>query len=114
MLKSPGWQREVACPPSARHTRAKKGVLEKKVCSIHRAKFTVVFYGLEIFGCKTVQFCVTRRDCGMAETPSVRDDVQRSGNTRENSFLKLLHYSVVGFTSPNLAPFAPCPNESLN
>jgi hypothetical protein len=25
--------------------------------------FTVVFYGLRIFGCKTTQLCATRREC---------------------------------------------------
>jgi hypothetical protein len=49
--------------------------------------FTVVFYGLKIFCCKTVQLCVTPCECGMAGLPSIRDAAQRSENTRKNSFL---------------------------
>jgi hypothetical protein len=49
--------------------------------------FTVVFYGLRIFDCKTAHFCGTQRECGMPETPSFRDAVQRTENTRKNSFL---------------------------
>ena len=29
--------------------------------------FTVVFYGLKIFDCKTAQFCATRCECETAE-----------------------------------------------
>lgn len=37
--------------------------------------------------CKTAQFCATRRESEMAETPSVRNGVQASENGRKNSFL---------------------------
>ena len=49
--------------------------------------FTVVFYGLTIFACKTAQFCVTLRESEMAETPSVSNAAQAGENTRKNSFL---------------------------
>jgi hypothetical protein len=49
--------------------------------------FTVVFYGLRIFGCKTPQVCVTRREGEMAGTPSVRNDAQASENMRKNPLL---------------------------
>jgi hypothetical protein len=48
--------------------------------------FTVVFYGLKFFYCKTAQFCVTRCECRMAKSPSIRDAVQSSEITRKNSF----------------------------
>jgi hypothetical protein len=60
---------------------------QEKVAQKESKFFTVVFYGLGNFGCKTAQFCVTQRECRMAELPSVRDDVQRSENERKNSFL---------------------------
>jgi hypothetical protein len=50
-------------------------------------RFTVVFYGVRIFGCKTAHLSVTPRECGMAETPSVGNDVQRCENKRKNSVL---------------------------
>ena len=49
--------------------------------------FTVVFYGLTIFACKTAQFCVTLRESEMAETPSVSNATQPGENTGKNSFL---------------------------
>ena len=49
--------------------------------------FTVVFYGLTIFACKTAQFCVALRESEMAETPSVSNAAQAGENTRKNSFL---------------------------
>lgn len=52
-----------------------------------QSDFTVVFYGLRIFDCKTAQLCGTQRECGMAETPSTRNGAQRSENTRKNSVL---------------------------
>jgi hypothetical protein len=39
--------------------RREKGVLEKQISAIHRAKFTVVFYSLGIFPRKATQFCIT-------------------------------------------------------
>jgi hypothetical protein len=49
--------------------------------------FTVIFYGLTIFSCKTAQRSVTQRECRMAELPSVSVAAQRSENARKNSFL---------------------------
>jgi hypothetical protein len=49
--------------------------------------FTVVFYGLRKSRCKTAQFCVTRYEYLMTETPSICDAVQRSENTHKISFL---------------------------
>jgi len=49
--------------------------------------FTVIFYGLEIFRCKTAQFCATRRESEMAETPGIRNGAQARENARKNSFL---------------------------
>jgi hypothetical protein len=49
--------------------------------SAHTTPFTVVFYVVKSFWCKTTQFCVTRRECEMAETPSV-------GNGRASRFFK--------------------------
>ena len=37
--------------------------------------------------CKTAQFCATRRESEMAETPSVRNGVQAGENGRKNSSL---------------------------
>src|SRR5437879_300983 len=47
--------------------------------------FTVVFYCLRNFGCTTTQVCVTRRQCYIAEPPSVGDRMQRSGSTCKKS-----------------------------
>jgi hypothetical protein len=41
--------------------------------------------------CKTAQFCATRRESEMAETPSVRNGVQAGENGRKNS---LLNYKI--------------------
>jgi len=49
--------------------------------------FTVVFYGLRIFCCKTAQSRVTACEFLTTELPSVRDAVQRSESARRNSFL---------------------------
>ena len=49
--------------------------------------FTVVFYGQRKFCCKTAQFCVTRRECEMTETPRVRHSAECCDNMRKNSFL---------------------------
>ncbi len=49
--------------------------------------FTVVFYGLRIFGRKTAQLCVTQCEWLTTETPSISDAVQRSENTRKKSLL---------------------------
>jgi len=48
--------------------------------------FTVVFYGVRNFCCKTTQSCATQRQSKMAEIPSVRNDVQRCENTRKKFF----------------------------
>jgi hypothetical protein len=45
------------------------------------------FYGLAIFCCKPTQFCITRCERCWPETPSFRDDMQRTENMRKNSFL---------------------------
>jgi len=66
----------ICCPTQ----RTRKRIRTKKI-------FTVVSYGLRIFGCKNTQLCVTRCERYWPETPSVRDAVQRSENTRKNSFL---------------------------
>jgi hypothetical protein len=39
------------------------------------------------FVCKTVQFCVTRRESETTETPSVSDALQRSENRHKKPFL---------------------------
>jgi hypothetical protein len=49
--------------------------------------FTVVFYVVKSFGCKTAQFRVTRRECEMAETPSAGKATQAGENARKNSVL---------------------------
>ncbi len=49
--------------------------------------FTVAFYGLKVFDCKTLQVHVTRCECRSTGTPSIRDGMQRSENARENSVL---------------------------
>jgi hypothetical protein len=49
--------------------------------------FTVIFYGLKVFCCKVTQFCVTQRECRMAETPSVRNGAQAGESARKNSFV---------------------------
>ena len=48
--------------------------------------FTVVFYGLRPFCCKTARFCVTPCERLTTETPSVCDGMQRWENTRKKSF----------------------------
>ena len=52
-----------------------------------RELFTVVFYGLRIFGCKTAQLNGTQREWLTTETPSIRDAVQGSENVHKKSFL---------------------------
>jgi hypothetical protein len=37
--------------------------------------FTVVFYGVEMFRCKTAQLCATRCESEMTEFPSVSNSV---------------------------------------
>jgi hypothetical protein len=49
--------------------------------------FTVVFYGLKSFCCKSAQFCVMPCECLSTETPSICDDAQSGENTRKISFL---------------------------
>jgi len=44
----------------------------------------VVFYVVKSFWCKTTQFCVTRPECEMAETPSVGNGAQADENPRKN------------------------------
>jgi hypothetical protein len=46
--------------------------------------FTVDFYGLTIFSCKTAQLCVTRRESEMTELPSVGNAVQSSEMMRNS------------------------------
>jgi len=58
--------------------------------------FTVVFYGLRIFGRKTAQLCVTQCEWLTTETPSISDAVQRSENTRKKS---LLNYESPALTA---------------
>jgi len=50
--------------------------------SAHTTPFTVVFYVVKSFWCMTTQFCVTRRECAMAETPSVGNGAQVDENPR--------------------------------
>jgi hypothetical protein len=52
-----------------------------------RLSFTVIFYGLKYFVCKTAQFGAMRRKSQLAEIPSVRNGAQASENARKNSFL---------------------------
>jgi hypothetical protein len=40
--------------------------------------FTVVFYGLRIFACKTTQFCATRCERYWSGTPGIRKAMQSS------------------------------------
>ena len=63
--------------------------------------FTVLFYGLKDFCCKITQFCATRRESEIAETPSVDNDVQRSENARKNS---LLNYKFPTLFARQIAP----------
>ena len=58
--------------------------------------FTVVFYGLRIFGRKTAQLCVTQCEWLTTETPSISDAVQRGENTRKKS---LLNYESPALTA---------------
>jgi hypothetical protein len=58
--------------------------------------FTVVFYGSAIFGCKTAQFCATRRESDMAETPSFRNGAQAGENERKKA---LLNYESPALTA---------------
>jgi hypothetical protein len=51
---------------------------------------------LKSFWCKTAQFCVTRRECQMAETPSVDNGAQADENPRKNS---LLNYETVALST---------------
>jgi hypothetical protein len=45
--------------------------------------FTVAFYDLKLFCSKTAQFCATRCESEMAETPSVRNDAQPGENAQK-------------------------------
>ena len=65
--------------------------------------FTVLFYGLRIFGRKTAQLCVTQCEWLTTETPSISDAVQRSENTRKKS---LLNYESPALTAELQAQFA--------
>src|SRR5215471_4576900 len=49
--------------------------------------FTVIFYGLKDFCCKTAQFCATQRESDFPETPSVSNGAQTGENARKNSLL---------------------------
>ena len=46
--------------------------------------FTVVFYGLKTFCCKTAQFYAMRRESRFTESSSVSNGVQRSENARNS------------------------------
>jgi hypothetical protein len=59
--------------------------------------FTVVFYGAGSFLCKTAQFCATRRESEMAETPSIRNGAQARENERKNSFLNYKSVALSDF-----------------
>jgi len=50
-------------------------------------RFTVGFYGLRIFGCKTLQLCASRCEWHCSRLPSNRNAVQQSENARKNSVL---------------------------
>ena len=70
--------------------------------------FTVVFYGVKIFCCKTAQLSVTQRECGMAKTPNVSNCVQHCENRRKNSLLNyksaaLDQLSYAGKNAPELS-----------
>jgi hypothetical protein len=52
----------------------------KPICGF----FTVVFYDLEIFGCKTAQLCATRRECETPTSRSIRNGLQRCENLRNS------------------------------
>jgi hypothetical protein len=54
----------------------------------HIALFTVIFYGSKNFGCKITQFCATRRESQMVETPSVSNTAQ-ADETHAKVFLEL-------------------------
>jgi phosphosulfolactate phosphohydrolase-like enzyme len=58
------------------------------LCHAHAlaGAFTVIFYGLRNFCCKTVQLCATQRESEMTETPSVRNAAQAGEKGRKNSF----------------------------
>jgi hypothetical protein len=58
----------------------RKGIRQKSECL-----FTVVFYGLLMFCCKTARFCATGRDSRSAAAPRIRIALQRSESTRKNS-----------------------------
>ena len=49
--------------------------------------FTVVFYGLRNFRCKSTHFCATRRGSETTVTPSVSNAAQADENARKKSFL---------------------------
>jgi len=49
--------------------------------------FYGLFYGRENFGCKTAQFCATRCESEMTETPGVGNAVQSSETLRNSSGL---------------------------
>jgi len=66
----------MAVPNAAQHAARKP----------HRA-FTLVFYGLKLFGRKTAQLSERHCECRMAETPSVSNGAQRCENERKNSVL---------------------------
>jgi hypothetical protein len=51
--------------------------------------FTVVFYGLRIFGCKTAQLCVARCESYCAEIRGICNKAQSSEIMRKKLFLEL-------------------------
>jgi hypothetical protein len=59
--------------------------LARKVAKL----FYGLFYGREKFCCKSAQFCATRCESEMAETPSIRSGAQRSEKHAQKFFLEL-------------------------
>jgi len=62
-----------------------------------------MFYDLKTFRCKTPHLSVKQREWLTTETPSVSIAVQRSENTRKNSFL---NYESPALTAELQAQFA--------
>jgi hypothetical protein len=66
-------------PRNSSHARAKASGKR-----IFAPAFTVFFYGLRNFCCKTMQFCATPRECPTTELPSVRNAAQSSEMIRNS------------------------------
>jgi hypothetical protein len=52
---------------------------------VRALSFTVIFYGLKDFRCKTTQFCVTPREWEMAEAATINNAAQADENARKSS-----------------------------